>query len=70
MKFTIQQIADRVSASKEAAYGFVTFLKAKGLATEIGKVARPSGQKGKGENLYEMDAALASKALGAMFSEG
>lgn len=69
MKFTIQQLAERAGVSREAAYGFVTFLKAKNLATEVGKVSRSAGQTGRGENLYEMDSAVASRTLGAMFSE-
>lgn len=68
--FTIQQVAERTGVSKEAAYGLVTFLKAKGLATEAGKIPQPAGKKGQGQNLYEMDSDVASRTLGAMFAGG
>lgn len=67
MKFTVLQVATQCGVSKDGAYGLIVFLKEKGLAKQCGTLPKPPGEKGKGQNLYEMDQQVAVDTLGEMF---
>lgn len=64
-RFTASDIAKANNVPRIAAASFILYLRGAGLVTPIGLAAKPEGQKGRGESLYEGDAAQINAHLNA-----
>lgn len=51
---TIKSIMERFECDREAAYGFIQFMKGKGLAVKTGTSHTP-GARGKGQDVYQIN---------------
>lgn len=60
MRLTIIQTATKLGVERDAAYNLIKFLEAAGLAKKTGDVVKVEGAKGKGADVYEFDAAVAT----------
>ncbi len=66
IRITVGDLAKANGISREAATAMIQYLRHAGLIVNIGTVARPEGQKGRGESLYQGYAERISAHLSAL----
>jgi len=66
IRITASDLAKANNVSREAAASMIQYLRQAGLVTNVGTVAKAEGQKGRGESLYEGDAAKIGAHLSAL----
>jgi predicted ArsR family transcriptional regulator len=66
VNFTVLQMAECAGVDREAAYGFITFLQARGMARFIGSVKKAEKTKGRSAGIYEMDLDVADEKFQAL----
>lgn len=63
MRLTVNQTASKLGVERDTAYNLIKFLEAVGLAKKTGEVVRVEGAKGKGADIYEIDAVVGTGRL-------
>ncbi len=65
-RFTVSALMERNNIDRDAATALAQYLRISGLAKNVGSVAKPEGQRGRGETIYEHDAAATKKHLSGL----
>lgn len=65
-RFTISDLMQKNNLDRDAASALAQYLRVAGLSKSVGSVAKPAGQKGRGETIYEHDATVTKKHLSGL----